>query len=68
MEFAIRLFLSVLGAVCKRFLVPAIAVTAVICAITAFSGGSWLMAAGICAAISVVAGLVTAFAAINRGW
>lgn len=68
MEFAIRLFFIMLGAVCKRYLLPALAVTVVISVITALSGGSWLMAAGICAAISVVVGLITAFTAMNRGW
>ena len=68
MEFAILLFLSVLGAIIKRCAIPAILVVAAVAGITALAGGSWLLAAGITAGIAVVVAVISAFAALSKPW
>lgn len=68
MEFAIRLFLLVLGSAVKRFWLPGLAIVAVVALITGLSGGSWLMAGGITLAIELVVGVVASLSALQRPW
>lgn len=68
MDFAIRLFFLVLSSVIKKLWLPAVLVIAVVSAITYFSGGSALWAAGITAGIALVAAIIAAVSSINRGW
>lgn len=68
MEFAIRLFFAVFAGAFKRFVVPGLAVAAVIALITGISGGSWLMAGGITLGVELVVLVVASLSALQRPW
>jgi hypothetical protein len=76
MEFAIRLFISVAGAVCRRYLLPFILVTIVLTlgagGIAALSGGAFMLGAKYaleaCLGIGGLAAIVTAISAIKNGF
>lgn len=66
--FFLYMFVLLLGDVCKRFAIPAIGLIAVITIIAGVTGGSWLWASIISAAVAAIIIFGITIYGMTHGW